>query len=52
MYMYTFCNHSNPDTYWATTGLFPQEVVITLPSLTNLTGVTIKSTNGKYTVCP
>ncbi|XP_064386035.1 intraflagellar transport protein 25 homolog [Halichondria panicea] len=35
----------NPDTYWATTGLFPQEVVITLPSLTNLTGVTIKSTN-------
>ncbi len=40
------CNYSNPDTYWATTGLFPQEVVITLPSLTNLTGVTIKSTNG------
>ena len=42
-----FFLHSNPDTCWVTTGLFPQEVVVTLPSTITVSSVLIRSCNGR-----
>nr|XP_053634382.1 uncharacterized protein LOC128689943 [Cherax quadricarinatus] len=37
-----------PDTFWASSGLFPQVVVLTLPGLTSVDSLTILAYNGTY----
>jgi len=38
---------SKPDTFWATTGLFPQELTFGLPSHLNVSAVIMKTAGGK-----
>lgn len=35
----------NPDTYWVTTGLYPHEVIVSLPSPTTIHSVALKTCN-------
>ena len=42
--MYTA--HSNESTFWATTGLFPQEIIIKLGTAVSVTKIKTVTTNG------
>lgn len=39
------CLDGNPNTYWLTTGLYPQELIVSLPSATRISAIHIKCCN-------
>ena len=44
---------SNPDTFWITTGLFPQEFIVTFARKIVAKDISIKSTGGVFALkCP
>lgn len=42
---------SNRDTFWSTTGMFPQEFVISFPSTVEIDAIKMTCSNGKELTC-
>lgn len=50
LWFYKFENKiiRNPNTFWATTGLFPQELIVSFQGLMNISSVKIECCSGNY----